>query len=114
MDESTEKMITTMERVTELLNFAKVLVGSLLAMSAAVVAVVIWVHSTNTAVAMNRQSVTAMMSDRKETLAEWGKWREQKDAIDIRMVTLLENQQQLLRRFEDRQDKIRETMSISR
>jgi len=111
MEENYDKIVKSMERVTALLNLAKVLLGSLVALMGAFAGLVIWVNSTNTAVAMNRQSVESIAANRKEVLAEWGKWREQKDAIDTRLVVLLENQQQMLRRFEERQDKIREAMS---
>jgi len=109
-DQQIEQLHVTVTRLTAFLNLLKVMTGILSVIVGAIIAVALWVNNTSTAVAAIQQAVNQTVKSREQTLLEWSKWREQKDAIDTRMVVLFENQQSMMNRLQDRQDKIREAL----
>jgi len=105
-----EKLHQTVLRLTSFLNLIKVMTGILMSIVFAIVGVALWVNNTSTALADTKHAVANIVRSREQSLAEWSKWREQKDSIDVRMVVLFENQQETNRRLEDRQTKIWDIM----
>ena len=105
-DEKLAKIEEAVQRLTNVLSLVRVAGGILTAIVGAIIAVVLWVNNTTTALANTQMTVDNFKTESSERLKEWAAWRVQKDEVDTKMLTLMSGQQDIIRRILDRQDKL--------
>lgn len=82
-----------------MLSLMRLMVGLLVAASMAIASVAFWVKSTTDALSRAEKSIMQIEQRRETTLADWQVWRASKDANDIKLTVILENQQRMLERL---------------
>ena len=93
-----DRLSKNIDRLHALLGLARLLVGGFWACLVAFGGVCVWVNNTTVALAATQKEIHDMASVRAEQLKEWGQWRAKKDEMDTKLILMVENQQELIRR----------------
>lgn len=96
--EELDKLAKNIDRLHALLGLARLLVGGFWACLMAFGGIAIWVNNTTVALASTQKEIQAISRDRAEVMKDWGQWRAKKDETDTRLMQMMENQQELIRR----------------
>lgn len=96
--EELDKLAKNIDRLHSLLGLARLLVGGFWACLVAFGGVAVWVNNTTVALASTQKEIHEISKDRTEVLREWGQWRARKDETDTKLIQMMENQQELIRR----------------
>jgi len=80
-------------------SLMKLMVGMLVAASMAISSVAFWVKVTTDRLARAEASIITAEQKRDASMADWQLWRASKDANDIKLTVIVENQQRLLERM---------------
>lgn len=89
----------------KMLGLMKLVVAMLVAASLSIASVAFWVYTTTDSLKRAEVSIAKIEERREATLADWSTWRASKDATDIKIVTILDNQQAMFNRFLDQRSK---------
>jgi len=96
--EELDKLAKNIDRLHSLLGLARLLVGGFWACLVAFGGVAVWVNSTTVALATTQREISSIKQDRSDVLRDYATWRSKKDEIDTRLMQMIENQQELIRR----------------
>lgn len=96
--EELDKLAKNIERLHSLLGLARLLVGGFWACLVAFGGVAVWVNNTTAAVSSTQKEIHQIAVDRAEVMREWGQWRARKDETDTKLIQMMDNQQEMIRR----------------
>lgn len=98
-DDEIDKFYKAVEVVEKLGGLFRAAIASAFAVCGCVAAIAIWVHNTDARAEQTQRDLSQLSADRNDRLREWDQWRKEKDAIDIRLALIVDNQQKLLDRI---------------
>lgn len=104
--EELDKLAQNIDRLHSLLGLGRLIVGGLLSCLMAFAGVAIWVNNTTTALAATRAELRAIAADRADTMKDWGAWRAKKDETDTKLIQMMDNQAEMIRRQQQILDRV--------
>lgn len=104
--EELDKLAKNIDRLHSLLGLARLLVGGFWACLLAFGGVCVWVNSTTVALAQTQRELSGIRIDRAEVNKDYALWRSKKDEIDTKLIQMLENQAELIRRQQTILDRV--------
>lgn len=104
--EELDKLAHNIDRLQSLLGLAKLLVGGFWACLVAFAGVAVWVNSTTVALATTQKEIASIRQDRAEVLKDYAAWRAKKDEIDTKIIQILDNQAEMIRRQQTILDRV--------
>ncbi len=94
-----------MKRQDGVVNLVKWVAGLGCTCAGAMIAIVIWVNNTTSAIAATQQRIEAVNKHQEELVRDWTPWRAETDRNITRMLALQESQQKLMERLNERLDR---------
>jgi hypothetical protein len=94
-----------MKRQDSVLSLVKWIAGLGCTCAGGMVAVVIWVNNTTTAIASTQQRIDVVNRRQDDLVRDWTPWRAETDRNITRMLALQEGQQKLMERLADKVDR---------